>query len=208
MFANSAFAVAVFAASAAAKSCTNLTVPVTISARTGVFNIPVPQTNFDAPAFIQNQTQQGRNFTETALSGYATTPGTYDISAQFCTPSDMDTITTLPTLQVLTHGIGFDKTWVPFYSTHSGVLLTIDARYWDLSYNDFNYSYVDVATDKYKYCTLSYDRLGIGNSSHGEPLDEIQAFLEIAALAEMTMLLRNGTFPGVTQPFGKITHVG
>ena len=82
------------------------------------------------------------------------------------------------------------------------------ARYWDLSYNDFNYSYVDVATDKYKYCTLSYDRLGIGNSSHGEPLNEIQAFLEIAALAEMTMMLRNGTFPGVTQTFGKITHVG
>ena len=110
MFANSAFAVAVFAASAAAKTCTNLTVPVTISARTGVFNIPVPQTNFDATAFIQNQTQQGRNFTETALSGYATTAGTYDISAQFCMPSDMDTIMALPTLQVLTHGIGFDKT--------------------------------------------------------------------------------------------------
>ena len=110
MFANSAFAVAVFAASAAAKSCTNLTVPVTISARTGVFNIPVPQTNYDATAFIQNQTQQGRNFTETALAGYATTAGMYEISAQLCRPSDLDTTTTLPTLQILTHGIGFDKT--------------------------------------------------------------------------------------------------
>ena len=110
MFANSAFAVAVFAASAAAKFCTNLTVPVTISARTGVFNISVPQTNSDATAFIQNQTQQGRNFTQTALAGYATTASTYDISAQFCTPDDIDTLKTLPTLQVLTHGIGFDKT--------------------------------------------------------------------------------------------------
>ena len=125
MFANSAFAVAVFAASAAAKTCTNLTVPVTISARTGVFNIPVPQTNFDATAFIQNQTQQGRNFTETALSGYATTAGTYDISAQFCMPSDMDTSMTLPTLQVLTHGIGFDKTSVSHHSAHFGSLLTL-----------------------------------------------------------------------------------
>ena len=82
------------------------------------------------------------------------------------------------------------------------------ARYWDLSYNDFNYSYVDVATDTYKSCTLAYDRLGIGNSSHGEPLDEIQSFLEIAALAELTLMLRNGTFPGVDQTFSKITHVG
>lgn len=81
-------------------------------------------------------------------------------------------------------------------------------RYWDLSYNNFNYSYVDVATDTYKYCTLSYDRLGLGNSSHGEPLNEIQAALEVAALAELTMMLHNGTFPGVKQTFGKITHVG
>lgn len=81
-------------------------------------------------------------------------------------------------------------------------------RYWDLSYNNFNYSYVDVATDVYKYSTLAYDRLGIGNSSHGEPLDEIQSFLEIAALAELTMMLRNGTFPGVKQAFSKVTHVG
>ena len=81
-------------------------------------------------------------------------------------------------------------------------------RYWDLSYNNFNYSYVDVATDKYGYCTLSYDRLGIGNSSHGEPLNEIQASLEIASLAELTTMLRKGTFPGVTQAFDKVTHVG
>lgn len=187
MFTKSALAVVVIAGSAAAKTCMNMSVPVTISARTGVFDIAVPQTNLDATTFAQNQTQQGRNFTETALSGYATTAGTYNISAEFCTPSSTNTTTTV---QILTHGIGFDKT------------------YWDLSYNNFNYSYVDVATDVYKYSTLAYDRLGIGNSSHGEPLDEIQSFLEIAALAELTMMLRNGTFPGVQQAFSKVTHVG
>ena len=65
-----------------------------------------------------------------------------------------------------------------------------------------------MATDQYKYCTLSYDRLGIGNSSHGEPLNEIQSFLEVAALAELTDMLRNGTFPGVKTAFSKVTHVG
>ena len=81
-------------------------------------------------------------------------------------------------------------------------------RYWDQSYNDFNYSYVNVATDTYKYCTLAYDRLGIGNSSHGEPLNEIQSFLEVAALRALTVMLRNGNFPGVNESFRTVTHVG
>lgn len=125
MFARSALAVTVLAGSAAAKTCMNMSVPVTISARTGVFNLPVPQTNLDSTAFIQNQTQQGRNFTETALSGYATTAGTYNISAQFCMPSSMNATTAKPTLQILTHGIGFDKTSVKGLHTTQTVLLTI-----------------------------------------------------------------------------------
>lgn len=110
MVAKSILVAVLLAGSVAAKTCINMTVPVTISARTGVFNIAVPQTNFDATTFSQNSTQQGRNFTETALSGYATTAGTYDISTQFCVPSSMSTTMTKPTVQILTHGIGFDKT--------------------------------------------------------------------------------------------------
>ncbi|KAL9124992.1 MAG: hypothetical protein Q9217_005747 [Psora testacea] len=165
-----------------------MTVPVPISARTGIFNIPVPQTNLEVTSFIQNNTQQGRNFSETVLTGYKTTAGTYNISTQFCFPTVQNHSN--PTIQVLTHGIGFDK------------------GYWDSAYNNFNYSYVDVATDQYKYCTLAYDRLGIGNSSHGEPLNEIQASLEVAALAQLTLMLRNGSFPGVNRTFQKVTHIG
>ena len=98
---------AALAAGATAKDCMNLTVPVTISARMGVFNIPVLQTNMDATTFIQNNTRQGANFTEMALAGYQTTVGTYNISALFCKPSDGNASS--PTLQILTHGIGFDK---------------------------------------------------------------------------------------------------
>jgi len=67
---------------------------------------------------------------------------------------------------------------------------------------------VNVATDQCKYSSLSFDRLGIGNSSHGEPLNEIQIFLEIAATAQLTQMLRNGTFPGVNHTFSKVVHVG
>jgi pimeloyl-ACP methyl ester carboxylesterase len=81
-------------------------------------------------------------------------------------------------------------------------------RYWDLSYHNYNYSYVDVATDQFKYCTLSFDRLGIGNSSHGEPMNEIQSFLEVAATVQLTKMLRNGTLPGVNHTFTRVVHVG
>ena len=97
------------AGSAVARNCVNLTIPIDISSRNGVFNIDVPQTNLDATTFIQNTTQQGRNFTETALSGYRTVSGSYKISAQFCTPSEAQNAST-STVQILTHGIGFDKT--------------------------------------------------------------------------------------------------
>ncbi|PMD34672.1 hypothetical protein L207DRAFT_588186 [Hyaloscypha variabilis F] len=179
---------AVLAASSSAKQCINATVPVTLSAQQAVFNLAVPQTNLEATDFILNMTQQGRNFTDVVLTGYNTTTGTYNISTQFCMPDNSNS--TNPTVQVLTHGIGFDKT------------------YWDLSFNNYNYSYINVATDQYKYCTLSFDRLGIGNSSHGEPLNEIQIFIEIATTAQLTQMLRNGTFPGVNQTFNKVVHVG
>ena len=87
-------------------------------------------------------------------------------------------------------------------------MLTRHDRYWDLPYNNFNYSYVDVAVDQYKYNTFAIDRLGIGLSSHGEPLNEIQAPLEVAALAELTLQLRSGSLPGVPTAFKRVVHVG
>jgi pimeloyl-ACP methyl ester carboxylesterase len=81
-------------------------------------------------------------------------------------------------------------------------------RYWDLPFNNFNYSYVGVATDVYKYHTLSFDRLGIGKSSHGEPLNEIQSFLEVEATAKLTQMLRSGTFPSVNRTYSTVVHVG
>jgi len=173
---------------ATARVCLNATVPVTITSRNAVFNIAVPGTNFDVPTFVQNATRQGANFTQLALAGYANVAGTYNISAQFCRPTNATA--KKPVIQILTHGIGFDKT------------------YWDLPYNDYNYSYVSSAVEA-EYCTLSYDRLGIGNSSHGEPLNEIQSHLEIQALRALTALLRTGAYPGVRHAFGRdIVHVG
>ena len=62
--------------------------------------------------------------------------------------------------------------------------------------------------EQYKYHTVAIDRLGIGLSSHGEPLNEIQAPLEVAALAAITNKLRDGSFPGAAKPYTKVVHVG
>lgn len=84
--------------------------------------------------------------------------------------------------------------------------LTCKTRYWDLPYDNYNYSYVDHVLSR-GYHTLSYDRLGIGKSSHGDAKNEIQAFLEIEALAQLTRIVRNGEIPAIKTP-RKIVHVG
>ena len=99
---------ALLATCATAKICTNIRVPVDLSARQAVFDLAIPQTNSDVPDFVLNVTRQGGNFTNDVLTGYNTTTGSYNISAQFCVP-DSDNSTN-PVLQILTHGIGFDKT--------------------------------------------------------------------------------------------------
>jgi hypothetical protein len=57
---SSVIAVAIFAASAVAKTCINQTIPVHISARQAVFNVPTPDTNLEVTDFILNVTQQGQ----------------------------------------------------------------------------------------------------------------------------------------------------
>jgi hypothetical protein len=110
--------------------------------------VPV-EGNLDVGAFAARFNQFQKNYTAELLEGYQTLEGTYNISAQYCVPDNGSS----GTIQVLTHGIGFDKT------------------YWDLDYNNYNYSYVNVALAA-GYSTLAIDRLGIGNSSHGDPFNE------------------------------------
>ena len=81
-------------------------------------------------------------------------------------------------------------------------------RYWDLPYNNYNYSYTDVAVNEFGFCTLAIDRLGLGNSSIGDPINEIQIFPEIDTLYKISKMLRQGTLPHVPHAFTKIVHVG
>ena len=59
------------------------------------------------------------------------------------------------------------------------------------------------------YSTLSFDRLGTGLSTHGEPRNEIQAPLEVNLLHELTCMLRHGKLPSAPKyKPKKVIHVG
>lgn len=175
------------ATSAEAKKCISTMIPVHILARQGIFDVPIMNNNLDATAFSQNLTSISGNFTNAALTGYKTVTGNVRISAEFCHPDQADK---KPVVQLLTHGIGFDKT------------------YWDLPYGNYNYSYVNMAVDTYGYSTLAIDRFGIGSSSIADPLSVIQAPATMSAMYEITKKLRAGTLPGVPQRFQQVIHVG
>lgn len=101
---------ALLSVSATAKKCSYSMIPVNISARQGVFDVSALQHNLDATTFNQNLTSIRSNFTETALTGYADVTGNYFISAQYCRPDNLKDANGV--VQLLTHGIGFDKTSV------------------------------------------------------------------------------------------------
>jgi pimeloyl-ACP methyl ester carboxylesterase len=76
-----------------------------------------------------------------------------------------------------------------------------------LPYQNYNYSYVNTALAS-GYSTLAIDRLGIGNSSHGDPFNEIQAQAEVEALNAVTTKLRSGSIPQVGKAYKTVVHVG
>ncbi|KAF4444411.1 hypothetical protein F53441_11136 [Fusarium austroafricanum] len=172
-------------AGASARKCMNLTVPVHLSTKNAVFNVETPLTGIDVTAFAINVSRQGSpSFPEQAQTGFAKISGYYKLAATYCEPDKGPG----DELQIMTHGIGFDRS------------------YWDLPYNNYNYSYVARAVEQ-GYSTLTYDRLGIGASSKGNPLSEIQVYLEIAALKAITKMARGGDL-GTGSAFKKVVHLG
>lgn len=117
---------------------------------------------------------------------YTTVTKKYQIGATLCTPDHSRSTT----LQLLTHGISLDRS------------------YWDLPFANHNNSYVAAAVDTHGYSTLAWDLLGIGGSSRGDPVNELQTNLQNAALHALTLKLRSGTAIRGVPAFRKVVHVG
>ncbi|WQF78774.1 Putative alpha/Beta hydrolase [Colletotrichum destructivum] len=175
-----------FATIAVARVCQNLTVDVSITSKNGVYNISVPETNIDVTNIMIGLSTQSNDFSADYFVGYANVSGTYQLASTYCEPDSGPG----RVLQILTHGVGFDRS------------------YWDFPANGYNYSYVAPVVDDHGYSTFSWDRVGIAESTRGDPINEIQGWLEVAALKALTDKLRAGTIPEVGSTFDKIVHVG
>ncbi|RBR08909.1 uncharacterized protein FIESC28_10089 [Fusarium coffeatum] len=173
---------------ASARKCTNITVPVSLTSENTEFGIETPLSKIDVTNFIINLARQGGEpYPLTIAKGKKNVTGTYDLAATYCEPDAGPG----HELQIMTHGIGFDRS------------------YWDFPFKNYNYSYVARAVDQHGYSTLTWDRLGIGASSKGDPLNEIQVNIEIAALKALTHKAREGSLPGCgCSGYSKVVHLG
>ena len=101
--------------------------------------------------------------------------GTYAINAKLCFPANVNP-SEVDTVQLLTHGG------------------SLNSLYWDLPEN----SYIDAAAAG-GYATLAYDRLGAGQSDRPDPVQVVQAPLEIEISHLLTQALRDGSIDGKTK---------
>ncbi|KAF2168892.1 hypothetical protein M409DRAFT_65250 [Zasmidium cellare ATCC 36951] len=111
------------------------------------FDYKLPATQAEATQTWLKMWAAGSTFPDSISNGTLHVNGTYEIGATLCMPSNGST----SKLQVLTHGIGFDR------------------YYWDFAPG---WSYVDVAVEA-GYSTFLYDRLGVGVSSKEDPIHTI-----------------------------------
>ncbi|KAI1802849.1 alpha/beta-hydrolase [Daldinia bambusicola] len=191
------------AAVASARNCKNLTIPLLLSAQNSDFDYKAPSSDIEVTNYVLNSGRTGVVFADEILSEnkYRNVTGNYSIAATYCEPDSGPG----RALQVLIRNICPLILSASTPQSHYGA--AFDRNYWHFPANSYNYSYVDAALAR-NYSVFFYDRPGIGQSSHGDPVNEIQSALEIAALRELTLKLRRGTLPGVRARHDKIVHVG
>ncbi|RDW59810.1 hypothetical protein BP6252_12897 [Coleophoma cylindrospora] len=149
--------------------CIEGDIPVTASAQNFRLNYTEPANQLGVTNTILEFLQTNATLPETVLGAAVNISGTYSINSKLCLPSTRAANST--TIQILTHGVAFDKSYWDFYSS--------------------NYSYVDAAALA-GYTTFSYDRLGTGKSAHPDPIQVVQTPLEKEILHELIQMLRAG----------------
>ena len=168
--------------------CVSGTVPVkAVTNKNLMFNFPLPANQSQVTETFVEFTISSSLFLQSIAAGTQNVSGTYDIGATLCTPANE---TKPSSVQFLTHGLSFDRTYWDFVS---------------------GYSYVDVAIES-GHAAFFYDRLGVGLSSKPDPLNVVQAPLELEIANELITMLRDGdlgnvkfsTVVGVGHSFGSV----
>ncbi|KAM3562570.1 hypothetical protein ARSEF4850_002706 [Beauveria asiatica] len=169
------------------KDCHDILVPVTVDTTLKSFDYTPTDQEIDTTNFFLEFTRHGGDFmTRIIKSNDSHIHKDYTLAATICHPPSGPS----STLQILTHGVGFDRS------------------YWDYPFASYNYSYVARALDA-GHSTLAWDRLGIAQSSHGDPLQEVQLALEVEALHQLTLRARGAHLCGLEgHRFARTVHVG
>ncbi|KAI7351409.1 alpha/beta-hydrolase [Hortaea werneckii] len=167
--------------------CVSGTVSVQASTASNVqIDYPLPVNQTQVTETTLDYITPGANFPTSILGEPQTVEGTYNLGATLCMPSGSN----VKGVQLLTHGVGFDR------------------YYWDFT---SEYSYVDRAAQA-GYATFFYDRLGVGQSEKPDAVETVQTGLEIEIARTLAQSLRKGEFArksfetvvGVGHSFGSI----
>lgn len=153
-----------------AATCVSGLVSVPVSATTTRLLLKEPANQTVVTELIQELFQNNSTIAARLNGGTTTIKEMFQIDATLCLPADTNKGQNVKTIQVLTHGIGFDKS------------------YWDIAPGN---SYTDAATDA-GYATLAYNRLGVGKSDHPDPIQVVQATTDVEILHELVNLARSG----------------
>ncbi|KUJ13838.1 catalytic protein [Mollisia scopiformis] len=156
--------------------------------------ITEPKDQYSLTATFFDFLKANSSLATTINGGPSTVSGNFNIAAKLCYPKNWSCESGNATVQFLTHGIGFNQS------------------YWDFAEG---YSFIDVAA-KAGYPTFSFDRLGVGASDHPDPIQVVQARIQVQIIHSLVSLLRasklaNQAFKnviGVGHSFGSIQSVG
>lgn len=169
--------------------CQTFSVPIQVdNVTTVVLPFPPLKDQYQATSLLDSITDR---YQSTAPPQLTTLTGSYNIEAEYCQPTTPSSNNS--TLQILTHGIGFNRTYWDFYLPSNQ--------------SDTQYSYISSATAA-GHSTLSYNRLGIRGSTLANPYTEVQASVQLDVLVQLTTLARQGKLPIYLPIPQKVIHVG
>lgn len=171
-------------------ACTTFLAPVNVTNVTTIVPpFPYPFSNGYAATAFGNSITSRDAAAKTTKPKLSSVTKTFNISLEYCAPKTPGPKAS--TVQLLTHGLGFDKS------------------YWDFKVprgNTTEYSYIYAALSA-GYSTLSWDRPGCGASTDADPYTEIQGTVELALLTEITAALREGKISSHIPVPKKVIHV-
>ena len=167
-----------------AAKCVSGLVQISVSAPTRTILMGEPQNQTVVTDFFQQLFQNNPTIVARTVGGNSSVQQAFWIDATLCLPADPAKGQQVQTIQVLTHGVGLDKS------------------YWDIAPG---YSHVDAAAQA-GYATFAYNRLGVGASDHPDPIQVVQATTDVEVLHGIINLLKSSSIG--SRSFKHIIGVG